>query len=78
MVVVVLMNLFEKLFGGLSVGDFIDCLVKLVLMLIRVGELVCMLKIFNEFKDKIISIFDRFKENSEFLENIWVLIISEG
>lgn len=74
----VLMNPLEKLFGGSSAGDFIDRSAKLASTLTRVGELVRMSKTFNELKDKTISISDRFKENSEFLENIRVLITSEG
>lgn len=72
------MNPLEKLFGGSSAGDFIDRSAKLASTLTRVGELVRMSKTFNELKDKTISISDRFKENSEFLENIRVLITSEG
>lgn len=37
-----------------------------------------MSKTFDELKDKTISISDRFKNNSEFLENIRVLITSAG
>jgi len=74
----VLMNPLEKLFGGSSAGDFIDRSAKLASTLTRVGELVRMSKTFGELKDKTISISDRFRENSEFLENIRVLITSEG
>lgn len=74
----VLMNPLEKLFGGSSAGDFIDRSAKLASTLTRVGELVRMSKTFGELKDKTISISSRFKENSEFLENIRVLITSEG
>ena len=74
----VLMNPLEKLFGGGSAGDFIDRSAKLASTLTRAGELARISKTFNELKDKTISISDRFKENSEFLENIRVLITSEG
>lgn len=74
----VLMNPLEKLFGGSSAGDFIDRSAKLASTLTRVGELVRMSRTFNELKDKTISISYRFKNNSEFLENIRVLITSEG
>lgn len=73
-----LMNPLEKLFGGGSAGAFIDRTAKLASTLTRVGELVRMSKTFDELKDKTISISDRFKNNSEFLENIRVLITSAG
>lgn len=74
----VLMNPLEKLFGGSSAGDFIDRSAKLASTLTRVGKLVRMSKTFNELKEKTISISYGFKNNSEFLENIRVLITSEG
>ena len=76
--IAVLLNPAEKLFGGSSAGDFIDRSAKLASTLTRVGKLIRVSKTFNELKDKTISISDRFKENSEFLENIRVLITSEG
>ena len=74
----VLMNPLEKLFGGSSAGDFIDRSAKLASTLTRVGELVRMSKTFDELKDNVTSISGRFNENSEFLENMRVLITSEG
>ena len=74
----VLMNPLEKLFGGQSAGAFMDRTAKLASTLTRVGELVRMSKTFDELKTKTLDISGRFKENSETLENIRVLITSAG
>ncbi|XP_022793252.1 uncharacterized protein LOC111332217 [Stylophora pistillata] len=74
----VVMNPLEKLFGGSSLGDFMDRSAKLGKSLTESGKVARLAKSFNTLKDNTVSISSRFQNNTGVLEQIRVLITDAG
>lgn len=74
----VVANPLEKLFGGGSVGDFMDRTAALANSLTNIAELVRASKTFGEVRTRTNSISKKFKKNDDFLENLNTLILGVG
>ena len=64
----VVMNPLEKIFGGSSVGDFVDRSAKLADSITIAEELVQVKRSFDRLTEKTVEISGKFQGNSEFLE----------
>ncbi|KAK3750698.1 hypothetical protein QZH41_005750 [Actinostola sp. cb2023] len=74
----VVMNPLEKIFGGSSVGDFVDRTATLAHTMTQAGKLARASIIFEDIRTRTDDISTKFQNNANFLENVNLLILSIG